>query len=94
MSRLDTFLYVLAPQVLQVSVPPMATFLVSLLKDTTVASTIGVRDVMMLASQEAQSGGGSFAPFILAALLYILLSIPVALFSRVMDEKLRSRGAR
>ncbi|SEC76942.1 amino acid ABC transporter membrane protein 1, PAAT family [Rhizobiales bacterium GAS191] len=93
-SRLDTFRYVLAPQVLRVSIPPMATFLVSLLKDTTVASTIGVRDIMMLASQEAQSGGGGFAPFILGACLYILLSTPVALFSRVMDERLRSRGAR
>lgn len=94
MSRLDTFRYVLAPQVLRVSVPPMATFLVSLLKDTTVASTIGARDILMFASQEAQSGGGGFAPFIMAAVLYILLSIPVALFSRVMDERLRSRGAR
>ncbi|SEE29595.1 amino acid ABC transporter membrane protein 1, PAAT family [Rhizobiales bacterium GAS188] len=93
MSRLDTFRYVLAPQVLRVSIPPMATFLVSLLKDTTVASTIGVRDIMTLASQQAQSGGGGFAPFILAAILYILLSTPLALFSRLMDKRLRSRGA-
>lgn len=92
MSRIDTLRYVLAPQVLRVSVPPMATYLVSLLKDTTVASTIGVRDILMYASQQAQSGGGSFTPFILAALLYILLSIPVAMFSRVMDERLRARG--
>lgn len=94
MSRIDIIRYVLAPQVLRVSIPPMATFLVSLLKDTTVASTIGVRDIMMLASQEAQSAGGGFAPFILAAFLYILLSIPVALFSRRMDARLRSRGER
>jgi polar amino acid transport system permease protein len=94
MSRLDTFRYVLAPQVLRVSLPPMATFLVSLLKNTTAASTIGVRDIMMLASQEAQSGGGGFAPFILAAFLYILLCTPVALFSRVLDERLRSMGGR
>lgn len=92
MSRIDTLRYVLAPQVLRVSVPPMATYLVSLLKDTTVASTIGVRDILMYASQQAQSGGGSFTPFILAALLYILLSIPVAMFSRTMDERLRARG--
>ncbi|WP_102960508.1 amino acid ABC transporter permease [Mangrovicella endophytica] len=92
MSRLDSLRYILAPQVLRVSVPAMATFLVSLLKDTTVASTIGVRDVMMYASQKAQSGGGSFTPFILAALLYILLTIPVAVLSRRMDERLRTRS--
>jgi polar amino acid transport system permease protein len=94
MTRVDSLRYVLAPQVLRVSVPPMATFLVSLLKDTTVASTIGVRDVMMYASQQAQGGGGSFAPFIFAALLYIALSIPVAVLARVVDERLRARGAK
>ncbi|MER9652118.1 amino acid ABC transporter permease [Mesorhizobium sp. M0152] len=94
MTRVDTLRYVLAPQVLRVSVAPMATFMVSLLKDTTVASTIGVRDVMMYVSQHAQGGGGSFAPFIFAALLYIALSIPVAVLARVMDERLRARGAR
>jgi polar amino acid transport system permease protein len=92
MTRVDTLRYVLAPQVLRVSLPPMATFLVGLLKDTTVASTIGVRDVMMYASQQAQGGSGNFTPFIFAALLYILLSIPVAVMARVMDERLRARG--
>ncbi|MGV1794736.1 amino acid ABC transporter permease [Rhizobium sp. A37_96] len=94
MKRVDTLRYVLAPQVLRVSIPPMATFLVSLLKDSTVASTIGVRDVMMFVSQEAQAAGGGFTPFLLAAAVYILLSIPVAFFSRAMDEALRRRIAR
>ena len=92
MTRIDALRYVLAPQVLRVCLPPMATFLVGLLKATTVASTIGVRDVMMYASQQAQGGSGNFTPFILAALLYILLSIPVAVMARVLDERLRARG--
>lgn len=93
LTRLDRLRFVLAPQVLRVSIPPMATFLVSLLKDSTVASTIGVRDVMMLVTQQAQASGGGFAPFVAAAVLYILLSIPVAAFSRVMDARLRERIA-
>lgn len=94
MTRTDTLRFVLVPQVLRVSIPPMATFFVSLLKDSTVASTIGVRDVMMFVSQGAQASGGGFAPFLLAAVLYIGMSIPVAFLSRVMDEKLRSRMAK
>lgn len=90
-TRLDRLRFVLAPQVLRVSIPGMATFLVSLLKDTTVASAIGVRDVMLFASQEAQAAGGGFMPFIMAALLYIVLSIPVALFSRRMDAQMRRK---
>ncbi|MBC7313719.1 MAG: amino acid ABC transporter permease [Rhizobium sp.] len=89
MSHADILRYVMAPQVLQVSIAPMATFLVSLLKDSTVASTIGVRDIMMFGSQAAQASGGGYAPFVFAAALYIILSIPVAFFSRLMDERLR-----
>lgn len=91
LTRIDTLRFVLAPQVLRVSVPGMATYLVSLLKDTTVASAIGVRDIMLFASQEAQAAGGGFMPFIMAALLYIVLSIPVAYFSRRMDAVMRRR---
>jgi len=89
MTPWDKFRHVVAPQVLRVSIPPLATYFVSLLKDTTVASTIGVNDILMLASQEAQSGGGGFAPFVVAAVLYVLLSAPVGIFSRRMDERLR-----
>lgn len=89
MTQADTLRFILGPQVLRVSIPPMATFFVSLLKDSTVASTIGVRDIMMFGSQAAQASGGGYAPFIFAATLYILLSIPVAFFSRLMDERLR-----
>ncbi|QRM32289.1 amino acid ABC transporter permease [Microvirga sp. VF16] len=91
MPRLDVLRFVSAPQVLRVTIPPMATFFVSLLKDGTVASTIGVRDIMMFTSQAAQASSGGFAPFLMAATLYIVMSIPVAFFSRVMDEKLRRR---
>ncbi|PZR79850.1 MAG: amino acid ABC transporter permease [Stutzerimonas stutzeri] len=89
MSHADILRFVMAPQVLQVSIAPMATFLVSLLKDSTVASTIGVRDIMMFGSQAAQASGGGYAPFVFAAALYIILSIPVAFFSRLIDERLR-----
>jgi len=94
LTRIDSLRFVLAPQVLRVSLPAMATYFISLLKDTTVASTIGVRDVMMLVTQQAQAAGGGFGPFIAAAVIYILLSIPVAAFARVMDAKLRQRVSR
>lgn len=94
MNKRDTLRFILGPQVLTGALPGMATFLVSLIKDSTVASTIGVRDIMMFVSQEAQSAGGGFLPFLFAGALYILLSIPVAWFARVADERLRRRISR
>lgn len=91
MTEVDGLRYVIAPQVLRVSIPSLATFLVSMLKDTAVASTVGVRDIMMFAGQEAQGAGGGFMPFVLAGVIYIALSVPVAWFARVMDKNLRAK---
>lgn len=94
MTRIDTMSLILGPQVFRVALPPAATYLVSLLKDSAVASTIGVSDILLRASQDAQASSGSLTPFMLAAALYIFLSIPVAWLSRSVDQKLRDRVSR
>lgn len=91
MSRLDNLLLIQAPQVYRVALPSMATYFVSLLKESAVASTLGVSDILLRASQESQATGGALQPFLWAALAYILLSAPVAWLARHIDHKLRQR---
>ncbi|WP_136616588.1 MULTISPECIES: amino acid ABC transporter permease [Mesorhizobium] len=94
MSKPDALALILAPQVMRVAIPPATTYLISLLKDSAVASTIGVSDISFRAFQHAQSSGGGLTPFMLAAVLYILLSIPVVWLSRSVDARLRKRVSR
>ncbi len=95
LSRLDTYRYVLGPQAFRVALPSMATFAIALLKDTSLAYTIGVNEVLFRANSEAQlASGSSLAILCFAGALYAMLSIPTALLARRLDTSLRGKVAR
>ncbi|WP_233889615.1 amino acid ABC transporter permease [Paraburkholderia flagellata] len=94
LTRFQQFRDVILPQMVRVALPTAATYLIGLLKDSAVASTIGVGELAFQAyhvSQETFSGLGVYAA---AALLYIALSLPVAWLSRWADLHLRSGVSR
>ncbi|OUM44637.1 amino acid ABC transporter permease [Arthrobacter sedimenti] len=93
-SHWTTFSRVIGPQALRVSIPSMASYAISLLKDSSIASTIGVTEIVFLTTREARSGGGGLTVYILAALLYVALSIPLGLLSRKLDASLRKKVSR
>lgn len=95
LSQRDTYQYVLAPQAFRVALPAVATFAIALLKDTSLAFTIGVNEILFRASSEAQVGSASpLAILAFAGALYALLSIPTAVVTRRLDTALRGKVAR
>jgi len=95
LSRRDNFQYVLAPQAFRVALPTMATFAIALMKDTSLAYTIGVNEILFRANSEAQAGSASsLAILAFAGALYALLSIPTAMVTRRLDSAMRSKVAR
>ncbi|MGO2751103.1 MAG: amino acid ABC transporter permease [Pseudoclavibacter sp.] len=91
LSRVTTFVRVLAPQAFRTALPSMATFLLSLLKDSSIASTIGVADMVFAANMFARQNPTSAGiwPFFVAAAVYLIVSVPVAIYSRRLDSRLR-----
>lgn len=94
MGRVDTMVRVVGPQVVRVSVPAAATYGIGLLKDSSVAYTIGVSEMTYFASQETRLSGDVFGPFLTVAAVYILLSLIAAWAARHLDFTLRRRVAR
>jgi polar amino acid transport system permease protein len=86
MPTVATYVRVAAPQAAVLVIPPAATFLIALLKDSAVASVIGATDITFLAFQEARVTLQGLSVFSLAAALYLLLSVPVAIVARVSDH--------
>jgi len=84
---------VILPQAILVSIPPAATFAIGLLKDSAVASVAGARDITFLAAQESQATLQGLMIFLIAAGIYIVLSIPIAVFARWTDSALSKRVA-
>lgn len=85
---------VAAPQVFRVALPTAASYLIGLLKETAVASVIGVTDLAFFGRQLSQLTFRGLEVYAVVGLLYIGLSLPVAWASRVADSRLRARVAR
>jgi polar amino acid transport system permease protein len=86
-----TFGRILAPQALRTALPSITTYLLSLLKDSSIASTIGVADMVFAANMFARQNPATagILPFFLAAAVYLVVSIPVAIAARRLDTRLR-----
>lgn len=90
----DTVTRVVAPQAIRVAVPAATGYAISLIKDSSVASTIGVAEIAFLTTQDARSNDGGLTVYLLAAAVYVVLCVPVAVASRVVGEKLQRKVSR
>ena len=91
LSPLSNYRFVIMPQVVRVIGPTMATYGIGLLKDSALASTIGVVELTFRAGSEAQRTGQGLTVFVTVGLIYLLLSLPLAIASRRVDSRLRAR---
>lgn len=94
LSAPQRFFDVMLPQLVRIAIPTSATYAIGLLKDSAVASTIGVGDVSFQAYQMSQQTFQGLEVYSVAALVYLILSVPVALFSRWLSATLKQRIAR
>ncbi|ACM28642.1 amino acid ABC transporter permease [Rhizobium rhizogenes] len=94
LGRWSTMRDVVAPQAFRVALPSGASYLIGLMKETAVASTIGVTELAYQGNQLSQLTFRGLEIFAFVGLFYIFLSLPVAWLSRLADAHLRSRVAR
>ena len=85
-----TFRSIIAPQAVPVIVPPVATYAIGLLKDSALVSVLGAQDVTFRAYQLSQNTLDGLDIFLVTALIYIALSLPIALFARWVNARLAS----
>ncbi|WP_109474582.1 amino acid ABC transporter permease [Ornithinimicrobium cavernae] len=94
MSTPDMMSRIVGPQVVRVSVPAVATYGIGLLKDSSIAFTIGVNEMLYFASSESRATTDAIGPFLTVAAVYILLSVLSAWGARTLNARLRRRVAR
>jgi len=94
MSHRSVLAKVIGPQVFRVSIPAAATYGIGLLKDSSVAFTIGVTDILFRATAQSYQTRDALTPFLIAGFVYIIITIPSAWGSRWLDARLKNRVAR
>ncbi len=94
LGRWTTVRDIVAPQAFRVALPSAASYLIGLMKETAVASTIGVAELAYQGNQLSQMTYRGLEVFAIVGVLYVFLSLPVAWLSRVADSYLQAKVAR
>jgi polar amino acid transport system permease protein len=89
-----SFIDIMAPQAIRVALPPSAGYAIGLLKDSAIASAIGVPELTERANEVAQATLSGLPVYITLAVIYILMSVPIAWLARTVDSQLRAKVAR
>jgi polar amino acid transport system permease protein len=80
LSYAQTMRYVVVPQAIRRVIPPLLNDFIGLQKDTAIVSVIGVAEAASL-SQQFSTQNGDFASYLVAAIFFILITIPLARFT-------------
>jgi His/Glu/Gln/Arg/opine family amino acid ABC transporter permease subunit len=88
MTPAKTMAYIILPQAMRIVLPPLGNYAIGLLKDTSVCALIAAPELMLRAKDLASSDFQPMAVFVLAALLYFLMSYPLSLGVRFMEARL------
>ena len=91
LGRVDTGTRIVGPQVFRVVLPPVATYGIGLLKDSALASTIGVVEITFRANSITQVTGKGLTAYVIAGAIYVIIGLPLAVVSRHVDSRLRAR---
>ena len=86
-TKAQTFIRIILPQVIKRILPAITNETITLVKDTSLAFTIGVTEMFTMAKALA-SGQVSMLPYALAALFYYILNLVVAFIMERIEKKL------
>lgn len=89
MSRFLAVRRIILPQAVRLVIPATANDFIALFKDTAVCSVIAVEELSKQYSMGAKSTGLFLEMAALASVLYLLMSYPLSLLSRWLEQKLK-----
>lgn len=84
--------YVIIPQAVRVAIPPTVGFLVQLIKNTSLAATIGFVELTREGQLTTASTFQPFTVYITVAFFYFLMCFPLAQWSRMLERRLNVAG--
>ena len=86
-TRPQTFFHIILPQVVKRIIPPMGNEFITLVKDTSLAQVIGVKELLDV-TQSWVTSSVNMAPFIVAAVFYLVMNGIVTRCFTIAERKL------
>ncbi|MEO1102318.1 MAG: amino acid ABC transporter permease [Pseudomonadota bacterium] len=88
----QTLLFVVIPQAVRITVPPLTNRAIAITKSTALGMVIGLADILGAATT-AQSFSGNASPLMMAAIAYVILFLPLVLASRWLEKSFKWKRA-
>ena len=92
LSRFQSLRFVVVPQAVRRVIPPLLNDFIGLQKDTVLVSFIGVIEIFA-ATQTEQAARFNYTPYLVTALIFLLLTIPLARLVDFLVARERRRRA-
>ncbi len=89
LTRSQTYRYVIFPQALRLTLPPMVGQFVSLIKDSSLLSIIAVNEFTQAARDVNSSTYSTLESYIPLAVGYLILTLPISLWTRRLEQRIR-----
>ena len=86
LSFLGTLAYVVLPQAIRLTVPPLTNRTIAITKNTALGTVIGVGEILNQATT-AQSFSGNATPLMMGAIAYLILFVPVVALGRFLETR-------
>ena len=89
LSKFHSMFFIIFPQALRIIVPPLVNNLVALLKDSSLASAIGLLDLTLVGNQVSSETFLPVPVLTTVALVYLALTTAVTTFTRYLEKFLK-----
>jgi polar amino acid transport system permease protein len=84
--------YVIIPQAVRIAIPPTVGFLVQLIKNTSLAATIGFVELTREGQLTTAATFQPFTVYVTVAFLYFLMCFPLTQWSRILERRFHVAG--
>lgn len=85
-NKIQTFIYVIIPQMIRVCLPALSNEAITLVKDTSLLTVISIAEISYVA-KTAVTREASVFPLVIAGVLYLLIILILTIFLRFIEKK-------
>lgn len=86
LSFTQTLIYVVLPQAVRLTVPPLTNRTIAITKNTALGTVVGVGEILNEATT-AQAFSGNASPLMLGAIAYVMLFVPIVYAGRWIENR-------
>jgi aspartate/glutamate/glutamine transport system permease protein len=88
LSYVKAMIYVILPQAFRIVIPPLGTQFINLVKNSAVLAFFAGMDIMYLADSLQGSSGEVIGVYTMAAVFYLIITIPLTILVNYLEKKL------